>query len=408
MSKHWGTIVSRKLKRNISLIYGLSFFQCFMLIVPVIVPFFASKGLSLAEIFYLQAVFATTIVLLEAPSGYFADLFGRRNALMVGSVLHGLGYLVLNFADNIWGLMAFEIVLGIAASLLSGADLALLYDTRKALEGETGSEHSKAISHLSFTKNAAEALGALLGGTLAIYSFDLLIQVQSVAAWLCLLFASFVYEPPYQQADAAPHRIKIIEVLRHLFMQDPLLRKIVIAIPIYSLATFNVAWLIQPYWEERGMSLAMFGVLWCAQGFTTAITTRIGFGIERRLGAAMTLSLIGILPVVGHLGMAFAPGQAGIVIALLLFAGRGLNQVILVNALNRRVPSEFRAAANSFISFLFRLIFILTGPVIDYVAQLQRLGMALNVIGASYIAVFVMVMIPLIQWVKNIQQRVAA
>ena len=265
MSEYWGTIVSRKLKRNISLIYGLSFFQCFMLTAPVIVPFFALKGLSLVEIFYLQAVFAMTLVFPEAPSGYFADLFGRRNAFMVGSVPHVLGYLVLNYTDNIGGLMAFEIVLGMAASLL-----------------------------------------------------------------------------------------------------------------------------------------------WCAQGFTTAITTRIGFGIERRLGAAMTLSLIGILPVVGHIGMAFAPGQAGIVIALMLFAGRGLNQVILVNALNRRVPSEFRAAANSFISFLFRLIFILTGPVIGYVAQLQRLGMALNLIGASYIAVFVMVMIPLIQWVKNIQQRVAA
>ena len=261
-----------------------------MLIVPAIVSFFVSKGLSLAEIFYRQAVFATTIVLLEAPSGYFADLFGRRNTLMVGSVLHGLDYLVLNYADNIRGLMAFEIVLGIAASLLSGAGLALLYDTRKALEGDTGGEHCKAIFHLSFTKNADEALG----GTLAIYSFDLLIQVQSVAAWLCLLFASFVYEPPYQQADAAPHRIKIIEVMRHLFMQDPLLRKIVIAIPIYSLATFSVAWLIQPYWEEKGMSLAMFGILWCAQVFTTAITTRIG--IERRLGAAMTLGLIVICP----------------------------------------------------------------------------------------------------------------
>ena len=191
-----------------------------MLIVPAIVSFFVSKGLSLAEIFYRQAVFATTIVLLEAPSGYFADLFGRRNALMVGSLLHGLDYLVLNYADNIRGRMAFEIVLGIAAS--------------------------------------------------------------------------FVYEPPYQQAVAAPHRIKIIEVMRHLFMQDPLLRKIVIAIPIYSLATFNVAWLIQPYWEEKGMSLAMFGILWCAQVFTTAITTHIG--IERRLGAAMTLGLIVICP----------------------------------------------------------------------------------------------------------------
>ena len=191
-----------------------------MLIVPAIVSFFVSKWLSLAEIFYRQAVFATTLVLLEAPSGYFADLFGRCNALMVGSLLHGLDYLVLNYADNIRGRMAFEIVLGIAAS--------------------------------------------------------------------------FVYEPPYQQAVAAPHRIKIIEVMRHLFMQDPLLRKIVIAIPIYSLATFNVDWLIQPYWEGKGMSLAMFGILWCAQEFTTAITTRIG--IERRLGAAMTLGLIVICP----------------------------------------------------------------------------------------------------------------
>ena len=86
--------MNRVLHRNKPMIYGLAFFQCFMVIVPVIVPFFAAKGLSLAQIFYLQAVFATTIVLLEAPSGYFADLFGRRNALLIGSVVHGCGYFV--------------------------------------------------------------------------------------------------------------------------------------------------------------------------------------------------------------------------------------------------------------------------------------------------------------------------
>ncbi len=52
-----------------------------MLIVPVLVPFFQPKGLDLAEIFYLQAVYAAVIVLLEAPSGYFADVMGRRLAL---------------------------------------------------------------------------------------------------------------------------------------------------------------------------------------------------------------------------------------------------------------------------------------------------------------------------------------
>jgi MFS family permease len=77
--------VPAKLHRNIKLIYSLAFFHSFMIIAPVLVPFFVSKGLSLAEVFYLQAVYATTIVLLEAPSGYFADLFGRRRLLIIGA-----------------------------------------------------------------------------------------------------------------------------------------------------------------------------------------------------------------------------------------------------------------------------------------------------------------------------------
>ncbi|MDG1025609.1 MAG: hypothetical protein P8N94_09920 [Gammaproteobacteria bacterium] len=46
----------KKQHRNINVIYGLAFFQSFMVIVPVIVPFQIAKGLSLADIFYLQAV----------------------------------------------------------------------------------------------------------------------------------------------------------------------------------------------------------------------------------------------------------------------------------------------------------------------------------------------------------------
>ena len=106
-----------------------------MVIVPVIVPFFIAKGLSLADIFYLQAVFATVIVVFEAPSGYFADVFGRKNALVIGSVIHGVVYFYLNFADELTSLIIFEISVGIDASLLSGADLTLLYDTQKNLAG---------------------------------------------------------------------------------------------------------------------------------------------------------------------------------------------------------------------------------------------------------------------------------
>ena len=397
-----------KLHRNITVIYGLAFFHCFMVIVPAIVPFFMSKGLSLAEIFYLQAVFATTIVLLEAPSGYFADIFGRRFALIIGSVFLGFAYFLLNFANDMASLMVFEITAGVAMSLISGADIALLYDTQKALQEDTHSESAKGIAQLGFIKSLAEALGALVGGVLALWSFDLMVLIQSAVAWVCLLLALLVVEPPYKKAGAAESRLQITEILKHLLVRDPVLRRVVLAIPLYSLATFHVAWLVQPYWESQGLSLAVFGILWCAQSLTVALANKFGFEIERRFGASTVLVLIGTLPILGHFGMAWFQGWTGIVIGLLLFVCRGLNQVILVNALNRRVPSEFRATANSFTSFLFRLAFITTGPLVGYVAQTQGLVTALNLLGISSIALFVVVMIPLIQSVKAIQRHVVA
>src|SRR5690606_20376387 len=55
--------MEKLLKRNIRIIYGLAFVHAFMLIVPVLVPFFQSKGLTLAEVFYLQAIYAASIVI---------------------------------------------------------------------------------------------------------------------------------------------------------------------------------------------------------------------------------------------------------------------------------------------------------------------------------------------------------
>lgn len=396
------------LQRNMTVIYASAFFHSFMVIVPVIVPFFMSKGLSLSEIFYLQAVFATTIVLLEAPSGYFADIFGRRTALLIGSVFHGLGYPCLNFADDMTTLVVFEITVGVAASLLSGADLALLYDTQKAIAADDNQEHSKGIANLGFIKSGAEAIGALLGGVLAIISFDLMVGIQSVAAWVCLLLALLVVEPPYKNQGDAKHQLQLIAILRHLFNGDPVLRNVVIAIPLYNLATFHVVWLMQPYWESQGLSLAIFGVLWCAQSLMLAFANKFGFVIERRMGAVFALSVIGVLPIVGHFGMAYLQGWAGIMIGLLLFVCRGMNQVMLVNALNRRVPSEFRATANSFTSFLFRLSFIATGPLVGYVAEIQGLVIALSLLGLASIALFLVVMLPLIQSVRAIPQRAVA
>ena len=232
--------------------------------------------------------------------------------------------------------------------------------------------------------------------------------VQSAAAWMCLILAILIIEPPYKYIARKSSRIQISAILRHLFTSDPMLRNVVIAIPLYNLATLHVAWLMQPYWAAQGISLSMFSLLWFSQSIVVAAASRFGFVVERRYGAVFSLLLMGLLPIVGHFGMAWAQGWSGILIGLLLFACRGLNQVILVNAMNRRIPSEYRATANSFTSFLFRLAFIVTGPIVGYLAQARGLEITLNVLGLWSILIFSLVMVPLIQSVKALPQRVAA
>ena len=123
----------QKLQRNISRALYLRFFQAFMVLVPVAVPFFQSKGLLMRDVFTLQALFAGVVLLAEVPSGYMADLFGRRRVLLVGALFCGLGHSLLLIAEGFWTLALYELLLGISFSLTSGSDLALLYDSELAL-----------------------------------------------------------------------------------------------------------------------------------------------------------------------------------------------------------------------------------------------------------------------------------
>ena len=59
--------------KNIRILYGFSFFDPFMIVIPVWVPYLATQGISLRQFMELQAVFALVIlVLLLRPAGLFA------------------------------------------------------------------------------------------------------------------------------------------------------------------------------------------------------------------------------------------------------------------------------------------------------------------------------------------------
>ncbi|NBC23900.1 MAG: MFS transporter, partial [Gammaproteobacteria bacterium] len=166
------------MERNLGNTLALGFFQVFLVFMPIAVPFFQSKGLDMQEIFLLQAIFATVILITEVPSGYAADLLGRKPTLVVGSVVAGIGHTLLVFADGFLGLVLFEIALGVSASLISGADIALLYDSEAALD-RPEEEQRKVVGRLYSMRTVSEAVSAVLCSLLMLASMDTVVYVQA-------------------------------------------------------------------------------------------------------------------------------------------------------------------------------------------------------------------------------------
>ena len=67
----------------------------FMIIMPIIVLFFQDNGLNLQQIMTLQACYSLSLSIMEIPSGYAADIIGRRKTLILGCMLAFIGFSIL-------------------------------------------------------------------------------------------------------------------------------------------------------------------------------------------------------------------------------------------------------------------------------------------------------------------------
>ena len=393
-----------RLRQNSGRIYALAFCELFLLIIPIAVPFFQSKGLSMQQFFLLQAIFGAVIMVTEIPSGYMADLWGRRNTLLLGALFYGIGHSVLLIVDGFWSLMVFEICMGIGTSLISGADLALLYDTKNAL-GATPIVQQRGVANLFFARSLAEALAAVLCSILLLWSINLVILCQVIVGWLPLFLALSLVEPLVERLPTHNHWDNFRRIFQVLIYENNLMRLIVFGLAFWSLSVFYAGWLLQKYWENIGIPLAWFGYLWAAYAVIAGLSGRYTDRAEAALGAPLMILLVGALPILGYLGMAWTDSLISLVFTTFFFISRGLGLVALRGAFNRRIPGIYRATANSLASFSFRSGFAITGPMLGWVLDLWGMDVALYTAAGYSALVLVSVMLPLSLTVFSAQRQ---
>lgn len=100
------------MKRNILALYLIKLSKWFTLVMPIIVLFYEKHGLGLQDVFILKSIYSIAAVALEIPSGYLADVWGRRKCLILGCILFFFGYLCYSFTSTFTAFLFAEILLG--------------------------------------------------------------------------------------------------------------------------------------------------------------------------------------------------------------------------------------------------------------------------------------------------------
>ncbi len=368
----------RRLKSNIWKIYLYRMLLGMVFPVPVIVLFWQNHGMNLTQIMVLQSIFATTMALLEMPSGYLADVIGRRKTLILAGCSNSIAVVVYSFSHHYSHFLVAEIFFACGFSLISGADAALIYDTLQAI----GEDHRYQVVYgkLWFYILCAIGFSNILGGLIATINFRLTFYASVPFFLLAVVIAMTLREPPRKQLQVERGYLReLLDIFRYSFSRQ--LRWLIIFSGIVMGVNNAVLWFYQPYFKLCGLDIIYFGVVFASYQVVAAMSSKYAYKVESWLGSRHSLILLVVFVVAGYLLMGYFVFLFSFLFAFFQQFARGFSRIVISNYINQLTESDIRATVLSAQNLVMRLFYALLIPAAGRIADLTSVIQAMKILG---------------------------
>jgi len=337
----------------------------------LVVFYMDSRHFSFTQTMVLQVAFSITIVLMEVPTGAFADKMSRKTSLVIGISLNIISMLIMVCSYSFWVFMLCEIIWGVGLCFKSGSDTALIYD--RLLENKMEKNYAR-------VESSAVAYMGVIGGIMCVFAgfwfeYNPNLPIWITIAWLVLAIfpAVLIKEATVHTRKAEVHNTK--EYVKQIkssiaYVKGHTRVKTIIIFAAFLEFFFAISfWFYPVYMKEVGLPVRYFGFIFAGLNIFYGLSCKISSMYIKKTKGYSLISLAALL--------SFGYIVSGILrnfIGMLSFAveqfNRGVSPVAVNKFMNKHIPSDKRATIMSYNSLMKNLSSIvsklLLGVMIDH------------------------------------------
>ncbi len=346
----------RAVKRNICLLYAMSFLQGMVFYGAISTLYRAAFDVTVFQIMLIESVSLVLGLVLEVPWGVAADKMGYRRTMILCSALYALSKVIFWQARGFGWFLAERVLLSVVTAGLSGVDASILY-----LSCEEG-QSQKVFGIFDALGTAGMMFATLIYAAFVGENYRLAAFLTVITYTAAAILPFFLGEVKEQTQRASSWKDTAGAIVRTL--RDPLLMVFLVAAGLVCEMQWAVTvFLNQLQYERCGMSLSLIGYVYIlataaelCSALSDGVTKRLGMGRALLLLTAVSAAACGLLAVTEDPWL-----SVGCVLLLVLAAS--LVGPLLSELKNRQVTTANRATMLS----IFAIVTNAVGVTADLV-----------------------------------------
>jgi MFS family permease len=369
--------------KQITKFYISSFLKNQTYFTPILIIFLQAQSLDFQQIFWVFTIGSIFSLLIEIPTGIFADLFGKRRSIIISKLGIFLSFVVFGFSSTFWMFVLAQILFELGNAFRSGTEAAFVYDYVR--QNENTPIYTEVQGKQKFWARISESGATAIGGVIAAqFGFSWVFFIAAVPALVNFIIALSWEEIKERKGDKVVFRETIVHAkqsLRSIYDKRSLLI-VTLNITLFSAVLAALQKFIQPYMVRAEIPVHWFGFIYAGSLALTAIAVRYAYLVENRIGTRRTINWLSFLAVIPALVIGFKHiSLFGVALFFVVLIIENIRSPIANNEFHSNVDSVQRSTTGSVLALSKSLGKISILPIAGYFADTFSLFTAILILG---------------------------